>query len=255
MFYGSLERFTDRARKVMALANQEAQRFNHEYIGTEHLLLGLVKEGDGIGTNVLKNLEVDLNRVRLEVEKLVRRGPDINTMGKLPLTARAKKVLGFAMAEAGFLKHNYVGTEHLLLGLLREQDGVAAQVLINLGLKLEKVREETLNLLGPNNQSPEAEGEQGVVKTKAQPDCPLPDGFFYIATAACIYGIWYLVVQQNSSQGPALMGTIPISACPTDTFLPGMRILVIEGGGYRRVSIHSSPDSSPNPAPPAPEST
>jgi ATP-dependent Clp protease ATP-binding subunit ClpC len=142
------ERFTDRARKVMALANQEAQRFNHEYIGTEHILLGLVKEGSGVGANVLKNLDVDLRKVRLEVEKLVKSGPDMVTMGKLPQTPRAKKVIEYAIEEARNLNHNYVGTEHLLLGLLREHDGVAAQVLMNLGLKLEEVREEVLNLLG-----------------------------------------------------------------------------------------------------------
>ncbi|MCC5828199.1 MAG: ATP-dependent Clp protease ATP-binding subunit [Phycisphaeraceae bacterium] len=142
------ERFTDRARKVMALANQEAQRFNHEYIGTEHILLGLVKEGSGVGANVLKHLEVDLRKVRLEVEKLVKSGPDMVTMGRLPQTPRAKKVIEFAIEEARNLNHNYVGTEHLLLGLLREHEGVAAQVLMNLGLKLEEVREEVLNLLG-----------------------------------------------------------------------------------------------------------
>ena len=154
------ERFTDRARKVMALANQEAQRFNHEYIGTEHILLGLVKEGSGVGANVLKNLGVDLRKVRLEVEKLVKSGPDIVTMGKLPQTPRAKKVIEFAIEEARNLNHNYVGTEHLLLGLLREHDGVAAQVLMNLGLKLEEVREEVLNLLGAGVEPQEQEGSE-----------------------------------------------------------------------------------------------
>lgn len=149
------ERLTDRARKVMALANQEAQRFNHEYIGTEHILLGLVKEGSGVGANVLKNLGIDLRKVRLEVEKLVKSGPDMVTMGKLPQTPRAKKVIEYAIEEARSLNHNYVGTEHLLLGLLREQDGVAAQVLMNLGLKLEEVREEVLNLLGAGVESEE----------------------------------------------------------------------------------------------------
>jgi len=147
------ERFTDRARKIMALANQEAQRFNHEYIGTEHILLGLVKEGSGVGANVLKNLDVDLKKVRLEVEKLVKSGPDMVTMGKLPQTPRAKKVIEYAIEEARALNHNYVGTEHLLLGLLRESEGVAAQVLMNLGLKLEEVREEVLNLLGAGMES------------------------------------------------------------------------------------------------------
>jgi len=155
------ERFTDRARKVMALANQEAQRFNHEYIGTEHILLGLVKEGSGVGANVLKNLDVDLRKVRLEVEKLVRAGPEMVTMGRLPQTPRAKKVIEYAIEEARNLNHNYVGTEHLLLGLLREQDGVAAQVLMNLGLKLEEVREEVLNLLGAGGETGEEEQAPG----------------------------------------------------------------------------------------------
>ena len=156
------ERFTDRARKVMALANQEAQRFNHEYIGTEHILLGLVKEGSGVGANVLKNLDVDLRKVRLEVEKLVKAGPEMVTMGKLPQTPRAKKVIEYAIEEARNLNHNYVGTEHLLLGLLREHDGVAAQVLMNLGLRLEEVREEVLNLLGAGNENrEEGGGENG----------------------------------------------------------------------------------------------
>mgnify|MGYP006266402317 FL=1 len=156
------ERFTDRARKVMALANQEAQRFNHEYIGTEHILLGLVKEGSGVGANVLKNLEVDLRKVRLEVERLVRAGPEMVTMGRLPQTPRAKKVIEYAIEEARSLNHNYVGTEHLLLGLLREHDGVAAQVLMNLNLKLEEVRDEVLNLLGAGAEGEgESEGEGG----------------------------------------------------------------------------------------------
>jgi ATP-dependent Clp protease ATP-binding subunit ClpC len=150
------ERFTERARKVMQLANQEAQRFNHEYIGTEHILLGLVKEGSGVAANVLKNLDIDLRKIRTEVEKLVQSGPEMVTMGKLPQTPRAKKVIEYAMEEARNLNHNYVGTEHILLGLLREQEGMAAQVLMNLGLKLEEVREEVLNLLGHG-----LEGDEG----------------------------------------------------------------------------------------------
>jgi ATP-dependent Clp protease ATP-binding subunit ClpC len=142
------ERFTDRARKVMALANQEAQRMGHEYIGTEHILLGLMEEGSGVGANVLKNLGVNLRKVRTEVKKLLKSEPEMVTMGKLPQTPRAKRVIEYAMEEARGLGHNYVGTEHLLLGLLREMDGVAAQVLMNLGLKLADVREEVVNLLG-----------------------------------------------------------------------------------------------------------
>src|SRR3954451_23350994 len=170
------ERFTDRARKVMALANQEAQRFNHEYIGTEHILLGLVKEGSGVGANVLKNLDVDLRKVRLEVEKLVKSGPDMVTMGKLPQTPRAKKVIEYAIEEARNLNHNYVRTEHLLLGLLREHDGVAAQVLMNLGLKLEEVREEVLNLLvaGVESEEPQQQEKQG---PKGKSRTPALDSF------------------------------------------------------------------------------
>ena len=140
----------------MALANQEAQRFNHEYIGTEHILLGLVKEGSGVGANVLKNIGVDLAKVRMEVEKLVKPGPDMVTMGKLPTTPRAKKVTEYAIEEARHLNHNYIGTEHLLLGLLREQDGVAAQVLMNLQMKLDEVRDEVLRLLGAGADPEEA---------------------------------------------------------------------------------------------------
>ncbi len=147
------ERFTDRARKVLQLANQEAQRLNHEYIGTEHILLGLVKEGSGVASNVLKNLDVDLTKIRREVEKLVSQGTDMIAMGKLPQTPRAKKVIEYAMEEARNLGHTYVGTEHLLLGLLREEEGVAAQVLMNLGLRLDAVREEILDLIGNGKDS------------------------------------------------------------------------------------------------------
>ncbi|MCK6456307.1 MAG: ATP-dependent Clp protease ATP-binding subunit [Phycisphaerae bacterium] len=173
------ERFTDRARKVMALANQEAQRFNHEYIGTEHILLGLVKEGSGVGANVLKNLDIDLRKVRLEVEKLVKSGPEMVTIGKLPQTPRAKKVIEFAIEEARNLNHNYVGTEHLLLGLLREQDGVAAQVLMNLGVKLEEVREEVLNLLGAGVEQEESGAPATPTETtkKGKSKTPALDSF------------------------------------------------------------------------------
>jgi ATP-dependent Clp protease ATP-binding subunit ClpC len=174
------ERFTDRARKVMQLANQEAQRFNHEYIGTEHILLGLVKEGSGVAANVLKNLDVDLRKIRIEVEKIVQTGPDMVTMGKLPQTPRAKKVIEYAMDEARNLNHNYVGTEHLLLGLLREQEGVAAQVLMNLGMKLDDVREEVLNLLGHGMEAAEAGSEErssGTQKGGSRSKTPALDSF------------------------------------------------------------------------------
>src|SRR5215472_299196 len=173
------ERFTDRARKVMQLANQEAQRFNHEYIGTEHILLGLVKEGSGVAANVLKNLDIDLRKIRLEVEKIVQSGPDMVTMGKLPQTPRAKKVIEYSIEEARNLNHNYVGTEHLLLGLLREQEGVAAQVLMNLGLRLEDVREEVLNLLGHNMETDESGESQSAERpaAKGKSKTPALDSF------------------------------------------------------------------------------
>jgi len=142
------DRFTDRAQKIIALANQEAQRRNHEWVNTEHILLGLVEEGSGVGSVVLRNLGGNSQKVRLEIDKLVKSGRDtVVATGPLPQTPRVKKVLEWAIEESRNLNQNYVGTEHLLLGLLREHDGVAAQVLMRLGLKLEAVREEVLNLV------------------------------------------------------------------------------------------------------------
>jgi hypothetical protein len=136
------ERFTDRARKVMQLANQEAHRYNHESIDTEHVLLGMIKEGSGVATHALKSLDVDIHKIRVGVEKQMHSGVDRVTMGKLPLMPRAK------------LNHDYVGTEHILLGLMREQSGVASRVLLDFGMKLEVVRQEILNLLGPPTAEP-----------------------------------------------------------------------------------------------------
>ncbi len=153
------DRFTDRAKKVMSFARQEAQKFNHEYIGTEHILLGLVQEGSGVAANVLKNMDIDLEKVRHEVEKIVKTGPSMVTMGQLPFTPRAKKVLELSMEEASQLSHNYIGTEHLLLGLIKENEGIAAQVLMNLGVKLEEVREEVLEFLGASDGGSEEDSE------------------------------------------------------------------------------------------------
>jgi len=143
------ERFTDSARKVMALSNQEVQRFNHEYIGTEHILLGLIKEGSGTGAAVLKNLGVDIEKMLLEMEQLfkLKGRPDKVTMDKQLPTPLAKKVIEYAIEEARSLNHEYIGTEHILLGLLRESEGIAAQVLVNLGVSIERVRMEILKLL------------------------------------------------------------------------------------------------------------
>ena len=141
-------RFTERARKVILLAKEEAKRFNHDYIGTEHILLGLIREGEGVAAAVLQNLGLSSEQIRLEVEKLVQLGPSTIVSGDIPFTPKAKKVIELAMDEARNLGHNYIGTEHLLLGLIREGEGIAAQVLVNLGLDLGKVRQEVMELLG-----------------------------------------------------------------------------------------------------------
>jgi len=142
------ERFTDRARKVMQMANQEAMRFNHEYIGTEHILLGIIKEDSGIAANVLKNLDIDLRKVRRQIEQIILGGPKMVPMGNLHETPKVKKVIEYAIDEARAFNHNYVGTEHMLLGLLRENEGVAAVILNNFGLKLEDARQQIRRLLG-----------------------------------------------------------------------------------------------------------
>ncbi|MFO0981133.1 MAG: ATP-dependent Clp protease ATP-binding subunit [Planctomycetota bacterium] len=161
------DRFTDRARKVMNLAKQEAQRLNHEYIGTEHILLGLVQEGSGVAANVLRNMNIDLKKIRSEIEKIVKGSPTMVTMGNLPFTPRAKKVLELALEEASQLGHNYIGTEHLLLGLIKENEGIAARVLLNLGVKLEDVREEVLEFLGADPRSEEEEQPQAEDQAQA----------------------------------------------------------------------------------------
>ncbi len=140
--------FTDRVRKVLAMSRDEAIRLQHDYVGTEHILLGLIREGEGVAAAVLTNLNADLDQLHERVEESVKRGKATIALGELPYTSRAKKVLEFAMAEARELNHSYVGTEHLLLGLLREEKGVAAQVLNSMGITLEEARAETLKVLG-----------------------------------------------------------------------------------------------------------
>lgn len=141
------DKFTNRAKQVIKLAKREAQRLNHNYLGTEHVLLGLLKLGQGVAVNVLRNLNIDFDTVRSEVEKLVGYGPEIQVYGDPALTGKVKKVFEYANEEAANLNHNYVGTEHLLLGLLRQTDGVAAQVLENLNVNLKEVRKEVLKEL------------------------------------------------------------------------------------------------------------
>jgi hypothetical protein len=139
------DRFTERARKVLTFAQNEAQRFNHNYIGTEHLLLGLLRVGEGVAARALENLGVDLEKVRMAVEFIIGRG-GAPVLGEVEPTPRAKRVLELAVDEARRLEHNYVGTEHLLLGLVREGEGIAAGVLASLGVHLEKVRAEVIRL-------------------------------------------------------------------------------------------------------------
>jgi ATP-dependent Clp protease ATP-binding subunit ClpC len=141
--------FTERVRKVLQMAREEAQRLHHEYVGTEHILLGLIREGEGVAAAVLQNLNVDLDEVQQKIEETVKKGKAVQATGPdLPYTSRAKKVLELAMSEARELNHSYVGTEHLLLGLLREEKGIAAQVLTEAGVNLDAARSETLRLLG-----------------------------------------------------------------------------------------------------------
>ena len=141
-------RFTERARKVIILAKEEARRFNHDYIGTEHILLGLIREGEGVAAAVLEKMGLDLQTIRLEVEKVVQPGPSTQILGDIPFTPRAKKALELAAEEARALGHNYIGTEHILLGIIREGESVASQVLLNLGLDLDRVRNEIMAVLG-----------------------------------------------------------------------------------------------------------
>jgi len=156
------DRFTERARKVMGFARREAQRFHHEYIGTEHILLGLIQEGQGVAANVLKSMSIDLDKIRREVEKIVKAGPAMEPSVQIPFTPRAKRVVELALEEANNLGHNYIGTEHLLLALLREQEGIAAHVLMSLGVKLDEVREEVIEFLGgPVQEESEETEEEG----------------------------------------------------------------------------------------------
>jgi len=157
----AMSNFTPRAQQVLALARKEADRFNHNFLGTEHLLLGLIKLGQGVAVNVLQKMGLDLETVRMEVEKQVGTGPDQKMIGNIPYTPRVKKVLALASKEAKALNHTYVGTEHILLGLLREGDGVAAKVLKNLDVDIEQTRQEILRELDPNFTGEEAAAPEG----------------------------------------------------------------------------------------------
>ncbi|HEU4798031.1 MAG TPA: Clp protease N-terminal domain-containing protein, partial [bacterium] len=161
--------FTERVRKVLAMAREEAARLHHEYVGTEHILLGLIREGEGVAATVLQNLNVELDEIQQKIEETVKKGKAAQATGPdLPYTSRAKKVLELAMSEARELGHSYVGTEHLLLGLLREEKGIAAQVLTDAGINLEAARQETLRILGTDQP------QQGGSATAAPAGAPAP---------------------------------------------------------------------------------
>src|SRR3954469_7230503 len=161
-----MNNFTPRAQQVLALARKEADRFNHNFVGTEHLLLGLIKLGQGVAVNVLQKLGLDLETVRMEIEKQVGTGPDQKMIGNIPYTPRVKTVLALAATEAKALNHAYVGTEHILLGLLREGDGVAARVLTNLRLDIEATRQHILQELDPSF------GASPALRLQPQPETP-----------------------------------------------------------------------------------
>src|SRR5439155_5251739 len=166
------ERFTDRARRVVVFAQEEARMLDHNYIGTEHILLGLIHEGEGVAAKVMEALDVSLEAVRVEVERNIGRGEGVPG-GNIPFTPRAKKVLEFSLREALQLGHNYIGTEHILLGLIREGEGVAAQVLQKLGASLDVVRQKVIEvvsgLAGPAREFVAYEGQE---EPTASPRCP-----------------------------------------------------------------------------------
>jgi ATP-dependent Clp protease ATP-binding subunit ClpC len=162
------ERFTDRARRVVVLAQEEARMLNHNYLGTEHLLLGLVHEGEGVAARALESLGISLQAVRQQVEEIIGQGQQAPA-GHIPFTPRAKKVTELAQREANDLGHNYVGTEHLLLGLVREGEGVAAQVLVNLGADFNRVRHQVIQLLdGHQGKEPAGYGRRRGKRARAR---------------------------------------------------------------------------------------
>ena len=163
------ERFTDRARRVVVLAQEEARMLNHNYIGTEHILLGLIHEGEGVAAKALESLGISLEAVRQQVEEIIGQGQQAPS-GHIPFTPRAKKVLELSLREALQLGHNYIGTEHILLGLIREGEGVAAQVLVKLGADLNRVRQQVIQLLGEyQGQEPGAAPPRAPSRRAARP--------------------------------------------------------------------------------------
>jgi ATP-dependent Clp protease ATP-binding subunit ClpA len=163
------ERFTDRARRVVVLAQEEARLLNHNYVGTEHLLLGLIHEGQGVAAKALESLGISLEAVRAQVEEIIGRGQQAPT-GHIPFTPRAKKVLELSLREAKQLGHNYIGTEHILLGLIHEGEGVAAQVLVKLGADLSRARGQVIGLLSGDAATEEAAARTRLVRMTVPDD-------------------------------------------------------------------------------------
>jgi excisionase family DNA binding protein len=177
------DKFTEKARRALALAQEEAQRFKHNYIGTEHLLLGLIREKEGVAAQVLNNLGVELDQIRHAVETIMGQGDHI-VQGEIGLTPRAKMVIQLAVKEAQGLNHHYIGTEHILLGLIREGQGIAAKVLESSGLQLERVREETLQVLRQHGQIQE-EGPTVIPQVPAEASSLLAEGESGLLCATC----------------------------------------------------------------------
>jgi hypothetical protein len=184
------ERFTDRARRVVPLAQEEAKRLDHNYIGTEHLLLGLIREGEGVAAKALESLGISLDAVRQQVKEIIGRGQQAPS-GHMPFTPRAKKVLELSLREALQLGHDYIGTEHLLLGLIREGDGVAAQVLIRLGADLNRVRQQIIALLYQSKES-------RLARRSAEEGAPLPE----VQARLDAVEDWLAAVEERVGTGP-----------------------------------------------------
>ena len=164
----TFDRFTNRARQVIILARKEADRFNHNYIGTEHILLAIIRLGQGVAVEVMREMGLDFETLRIEVEKSVGTGPETKTIGDVPFTAKAKRVIELAAEEARGLNHTYIGTEHILLGLLREAEGVAARILKNLDVDIEEARQRVLDKLGAQfGHADEGMGKPGEKKVKS----------------------------------------------------------------------------------------
>ncbi len=235
------EKFTERARKVLSLAQEEAQRFNHNYIGTEHLLLGLVREGDGVAAKVLANLGVELQKVRSAVEFIIGRGDRI-VLGEIGLTPRSKKVIELAVDEARRLNHHYIGTEHLLLGLVREGEGIAAGVLESLGINLEKVRIETIRILGlPVPESTGLADTGWIVRSSIGPRAISRESRALSTTllvgAALLLGVGVTTMANNIAYG------MPAQHWPryTHDVSAAGRSLSASGGGYAAGDASTAP--------------